>query len=646
VPPYRKRRTAPRGVALPEFPGLGGWAAAIAHPTCARDLRARPLYTRRVRPGWTAIGLALGAAGCSFPAGDVRDGGAVDAPGGDAAGVIAWSLHTGEDFEDDGADPAGPHTFGGGVIRRDLIEPVAYTVGGLRTRASNTGVFAELGFAWSDVIAFAPTDATAIALPAFDFEQLYPGGLGINNSDSYALWSEGEIYLEAGAHTFELEVDSTAFLEIEADEVHRTDDRADTAPAPVTFSVTATGWYPIRLAFSNSTSEAFLRIFHDPPGAAPRAPLVAHRLRTLATDLTGVVRTAWDSEGLGRLRGATVFGGELVDEDYGNGEPGGMGLTSGDAYSQRFAGQVWIDAAGDYSGNVISDDGFRFALDGVWLVDELPASAQTLLLPTRALERGWHELAFDHQENGGDAHVELQQIYGDAIDQIPAALLRPVTTTRERLAIASTPPANGPRPQVPASVDVELIAPDGAELIGLTVAVDVPGAHWDGDVVDLTTPWGTTIRIRDRVDGGAAVANALTAAQLDPDAAHSPSGLWRIAVDDVEGGDEGEIARVELTARYRGGFGPIPPTAIYTSGVHDFGAPRQVSGVALRASTPAGSTATWAIRVCDALPCDGEFVTAAQLPLPAARYAQLQVTLGSDGDAAAFVDDIDVYVVP
>jgi len=589
--------------------------------------------------------------GCSFkgtgtPADPIDGAGSIIADGGaDASGMLAWSLHTKAELEDPGAEPTQPATIAGGVISsRDLIEPTAWTIGGLWTRASDTDNFPDpVGVTWATVTSYTPTAVAAIGLPVGNYyAATYPSGLGLTDADYFAVWCEGEIFLETGQHGFTLDADDAAFIELDVDgTTKRLEDRYSTNNGTLQVDVANSGWYPIRIAFGEFNTDAWLRIRHDPPGNAPDAPLAIDRLRYATTTTEGLVRTAFDSEELGRQRGVTRMASPLINEDYGNGAPIDLGLTSADYFSQRFAGQVWIDQAGTYGGQVISDDGFRLALDGTWVAGDLTGASQTAAIPDTAFERGWHDLVFDHQENGGSSHLELTLggVPGDG--HIPATVLRPVLSARERLAAGASTAGQA---AIPTSMQVVMPAPGDAELVELTIVVNAPGAHWGDDTIDLQTPWGTTYRVRNRVDAtGAVVVDRIDAAVLQPAGSHPVAGTWTVAVDDVGGGNDGNLASVELTARYKGGSPAIAATTTYTSGVHDFGAPQAVSGVTVRASTPPGSSATLALRACDALPCSGPFQPAGVFPLAASRYVQVQVELTSDGIAIPFVDDIDVY---
>jgi subtilisin-like proprotein convertase family protein len=598
-----------------------------------------------------AVALTLGSSACSFPGNpgnpDVIDGpGSVIADGGaDAQGVVGWTLRTREELADPGADPASPAAITGGVISpRDLVEPSAYAIGGLLVRASTSQEFIDPNISWAAVTAFPATNAIAYALPTGEyFGPTNPRGVGIADPDFWTVWGEGEIFLEAGTHAFQLDVDDAGFIEIDAGGTRRISDHVSTTPPALSFAVAADGWYPIRVAVSDFDQDAWWRIRHDPPGAPPDAPLGTWRLRHIVDGVEGVSRTAFDSEELGRQRGVTLLSAPLLVEDYGAAEPSDLGISNGDYYSQRFAGQVWVDAEMEYAATVDVDDGFRLALDGTWLADELTSGPAIVELAPVELARGWHDLVFDHQENAVIARA-IVSFTGTPTGPIPASVLRPVVSARDRVAAVVGVPQNG---NVPATVMIPVSAPPDAEVLDVTIVTNWPGAHWDDDVVDLQTPWGTQVRVRDRVNAsGALVVNRLAAADLPSPGARPAAGMWLVTVDDVAGGNDGTLQNVELTIRYRGGPGSIAPATTYTSGVHDFGTPRQVSGVAVRASTPDGSGATLGIRTCDVLPCTGAFLPAEGFPFAAARYAQVQVQLTSDGSTAPFVDDIDVYVLP
>jgi hypothetical protein len=611
---------------------------------------------------------AAALAGCSFtglgPSDAPVDSVSIIADAGaDAAGVIGWSLHTKTDFDDLGADPTMPPSFVTSLAStRDLLEPAAYQLGGLLGRASNTQLFNSKDAPW-DAVAWAAAPSTtaqsSIDLPLGDYGTRFPTGLGIDSGESFCTWWEGEIYLEAGSHNFSLDVDSSGFVEIDLpDGTFRVGDDVATLSATVGITIDdgLTGYFPIRIAHSEGTGPSRLNFLHQPPAVVALSTLEHARLRARASELTGAVRNGFDDLLLGDPVGVTRFEDTLIGEDYGGGFPPEVGITDHDTWSQRLAGQVWIDVAGGYAMHVISDAGYRVTFDGVVVGD--PARFDdgqhddTIDLGT-AVSRGWHDLAVDHQDDTGNTDLDIALIDpAQAPDKIAVTELRPLSTGRERIVSDAAPVGYDP---LPGQMFVRLAAGRLTEVVELAVTYQIDHPAWQELELTLVTPWGEPVVIR---TGVAQPGNAeQTVTQLVPAAmipvnpgndTRPATGRWQLDVDDIVGGDAGALIRWSITARYTGGPPAIAPTAQYTSGVHDFGSPRQVSGLTASASTPIGSAAAIALRTCTALPCTGEFVpaTAMTFPLPAAQYVQIQVAFTSEGIESPFVDDVDVYVLP
>jgi subtilisin-like proprotein convertase family protein len=605
--------------------------------------------TVRVRPTLAAIALA---AGCSFPGHGTTDGGGVppDGGGADAAGVVGWSLRTVADFTDAGADPVGgAPSFVAAVAARDVVEPIAWQTRGLLGRATNSQLFLEETAPWSTVATAPANAATSIHAPFGQFIADAPPGLGVT-AQAYTAWWEGEIFLDAGRNELTLDCDSQCFLEVDEGSTHRAQDdysQLSTVAAPMP---AAAGWYPIRVAFTNFSAPAWLFVFHRPPGATAAGLLLADRLRTRADTMTGVLRHGFDGAVLGDPRGITRIAGAVVGENYGDVFPADVAISDPDRWSQRLAGQVWIDTAGEYTFHVVSDDGFRIVVDGAVIGDPILFDASTHpdeTLPPVTLARGWHDLAIDHREETVGAQLNVDLAQGPLTGTIPEALLRPVTTGRERIAGVHSASVID---VIPAAATLFVDVGRTAQAVELVVAYEIDHPSWQELRLTLTTPWGAQAVIRDgeqQSGNGRQVVSevvALTEIPAHPSGGHPAAGLWRLDVDDVANSDQGTMYRWALTVRSTGGPAAFPDTALYTSGVHDFGAPRAVTGLVATASTPAGTTAQVSVRACGVLPCTGDFVASSGLPLPPARYAQVQVRFASDGIATPFVDDVDVYV--
>lgn len=604
--------------------------------------------------------LVCAAAACQYHGRAVDDGAPIDAPdesadgGADANGVVAWTVDTRDDFIDPGADVSQRAVlFGVAAADRGVIEPVAYVIGGLLGRASNSQLFTTETEPWSTLATADANPATTIDDPSGDYGTGFPVGLGITSGDSYTVWWEGEVFLEAGNHQVYVQSDDWAFMEIDVGGVQRAQDNSAIGSGAINFSVPADGYYPIRAALDENSGTSQLLIFHQAPGQAGFGILSAGRLRVRANELAGVLRHGFDDMQLGSPSGTTRAEVDFLDENYGSGYPDDVGITDHDTWSQRLTGQFWLDATVIPTIHVTSDDGYRVVLDGTVLdaAAAFDASGHDDMLESPiVLDRGWHDLAIDHQDVSGN--TDLAVAIGAPPVAVVAKDLRPVSTSRERIASGIA---------VPGAVTIDgfkqatIDAGRLTDAVEYSITYELDHTNWSELTVTLTAPWGATALIRDHVPqsgNGDQVVTQIVPATLVPENPGSGtrpvSGLWSLAVADTASPQSGSLIQFAITARYKGGPGAIEPESRWVSGVHDFGTARSISGVTRIASTPTGSAVTITLRTCDALPCTGNFVSTAAMtfPLPPTRYAQLAVDATSNGTASWFVDAIDVYVLP
>lgn len=551
-----------------------------------------------------------------------------------------------------------------------FVEPRAWAVGALDVRGANTRLFNDatpLADVWSTLRAAELNGAVAgralADLTNRDYGQGVPGGVGITaNNPAWTVWADGEVFLEAGAHTFSLTGDGSGFLAIatagDANGDGSLDDgefvsvASDDVAALLTVTVASTGWWPVRYALSDGNDVARSRVLLGPPGAAPTIPLSPWRLRTRTDGRTGLIRHASVAKDLAITVDPSLLASDALEEDYVAGAPADLAGSTND-WSQRLAGQVWIETAGAYTFALHADDGYRLRVDDA--VSAAWASGVHDATLDVTLSRGWHDLRVEHQENGGDAAISLSisaaPLPAD-VGPLPLARLRPVITGRDRIATVATRLAstgNGDHP-------LALGMPDDAVPVDYAIGLDAETFAWSDLDIRIVPPWSagaSTLLYDNGLDSGRKVRTyPLGPDALPPLGGAALDGTWILRVDDdFPNASPTTLNAWGVTTRFTGGPAAIAPTSSWWSSVREVadGAPVVVTAISLTSVTPAGTTAAAQVRLCDDPACDGEgndaWFDPATTP-PAAQapgaYAQLRVDLASDGIAAPLVDALEI----
>ncbi len=573
------------------------------------------------------------------------DAGPPDAPPPDAATTAGFFL------DDNVGDFTG--TLDGAVIEPwGAVAPRAYYTGALRARASDDGVFsAPASTTWAQVEA---TLATGKVAPMRRLTTAWgpgtPAGLGLTAGDTFTVAGDGEIYLTTGTWTFYVLADDCGFLEL-APPNTATFTRVVSATWPTEasgmFTAATDGWYPIRVAYSENVGDSQLAVDASGPGLA-RAPISRQRLRFAASGMTGLAATGFtDAHLLGDAQ-STLDATAPAGIDWMTGAPGDLGITNVDGFSTRWAGQLRVDTAGDYTFRYVTDDGQRLWIDGALVQDLYDDTTHDTMTSAMTLATGWHALVVDQSEAGGGAQAKLGIAAGPALvgATLPIDHLRPVEARAERFETGTDRtdrpiPDNG---QVESAIAID--APIGAKTRGVEVAWTFDHPYRGDLAITLIAPDGSSALVRDHVGGATSgtVTEHVHLASLDDTTA---SGTWRLRVQDTVSLDTGTLRDFELTVHHHAGEAPIAPFASYLSPVKDLGmhvtAYRAFSwqaslgaGSALRAYVRSGDTpaaiaaAAWSSPLVDP--------GAGTPPVPATRYFQYRLDFTSDGDGAATVD--------
>ncbi|MGE3763027.1 MAG: PA14 domain-containing protein, partial [Kofleriaceae bacterium] len=326
-----------------------------------------------------AVAIAIVVAGCARAGNEApTDGGNADVAPTDDAGVDgppSDAMPTARTWRDDAAADFAMGTVTSAVIETPgSIVSSAYYTGGLLWRASNAMTFETgAGTTWAQVSAFAPTNKIAVTRStSLSFFADTPPSVGLTDPDTFSMWFEGEVFLDAGTTTFEMLVDDHGFVEL-APSPTAAFQRVASCDWPTAasgaFTVAAAGWYPIRFAASEGAGESLIQLRAQGPGLPVLAPIPRHRLRATMNGIVGMVESGFDD---GHLLGDvehTIDQVTPANTDWNVGNPGDLGMTASDDFSVRWSGQLRIDVAGSYTFRYVTDDGQRLWIDGQKLLD-------------------------------------------------------------------------------------------------------------------------------------------------------------------------------------------------------------------------------------------------------------------------------------
>jgi subtilisin-like proprotein convertase family protein len=557
-------------------------------------------------------------------------------------------------FVDDSADD-----FAGGSLDAAVIEPwgaiapAAFYTGGLRLRASDTGVFSNATTAtWAQVAAM---PLTAAVVPGRTLWTGWgagtPAGVGLTDGNDFTLVYDGEILLEAGTWTFHVLADDHAFLEIAplgTAAFQRVASANWPSEATGTFVAAAAGWHPVRLAYVERSGEAQLRVEMSGPLVPVRAPVSRHRLRFAAGDLAGLLVAGFAGSRLLGEHAASVDAQAPAARDWGTGRPADLGLTSNDHFSVRWSGQLRIDVAGDYAFRYVSDDGQRLWIDGVRVLDHWDDTVHDETTAAIPLAPGWHDLVVDHSEATGAAQARLGVAAGPDLvgDALPVERLRPIETRRARYETGVDRTSYPIPDRGRAEARIRIDAPPGAKVAGVDVGWTFEHTYHGDLEIRLVAPDGSVVVLRDHEGGAAAgtVTQRLHTAALDEAGA---SGVWILQVDDTISLDTGWLRAFQLTVHHRAGQPPIPATATFTSAGKDLGAAvTAYHALSWQARLAPGTAVRLRARSADAEAelADEPWSTplvdpgGGPPPVPARRWFQYRIELSSDGDGSAIVD--------
>lgn len=563
-------------------------------------------------------------AGCSFDAGRATSDGRPqpDARADATPGTTVWDVGA-SDWAEGQFDEARPFAVGA----TDGIEPVTWAHGGLHLRgyqgATNAMNYAEFS-------ALPPTGHGVAPMSAWQLGM--PGGLGLTAPDNFAVWGDGEIHLPSGTYQVELQADDYGVMEIDGPNGLITLASA-TSASTTSISIPSAGWFPFRAAMRESTGSARLTVILVKN--SQRTLITSDRLRVAAgagTSLpNGLLRTSFDREPLLVRRGHEWFKDAQIAEDYGNDIPPGLGLTNATSYSQRVAGQFWLDDDDTVNFAYAMDDGFAIDVDGERL--STPSQwAQSEGLQqgtlTKTLTRGWHDVELHHVQRGGNARMQLVATTQAGQAVFVPGRMRPVEGIGRPYPFGRTL-ASGLPERIPFD-NLRLAGPHYG--IAVLIRSDDTQDSLDRTAATLVTPSGQEILLfSDDTVSNSEWIGVVPGTEI---AAQPAVGNWAIRLD-------GDFVATEVFMTFVAGGDPaLPSEASWTSPVHDFGSAIAIDRTEWQGGAPPGSDVRLTVRTCFDASCQeaSAWQEVHGEPLMPSRYAQVRVMMTSDGRGMPWVD--------
>lgn len=590
------------------------------------------------------VALVLPGA-CSFDRSGIGGPDAFVDPGDDGGGTPrTWRDDTAADF-----------AAGGAVLEDAVVEPwgaigpAAWLTGALIARGADTQLFDTVdGDPWpllegADAVGWGIT-----RVAPRDWGGDYPRGVGIGGGDSFTYWMDGEIWLDAGTTTFSLYADDLAIVDLAApgDGFGRLLDASHPTTATAPYVAASSGWHRIRVAMAEWFGGAVLDLQVQGPGDAALAPVRADRLRAPVAGLGGVAWSAFDATRLLDPLDTFLFRDAAFDYAPGNGDVTGLGLAEADRFSMRWAGQVRIDVAGDYTFRLDSDDGHRLWIDGALVLDGWGDDPLEQTSAPVTLDVGWHDLVVDLNENTGTQRLRLDVVTGPELEgsPLPAERMRPVVPRHERTASGEGGVAvidDVASAEIPVTIDA------AGDALAVEVGVEINHSAWQDLSIVLRAPGGAehVLLAEGAETGGGRRAPRYTVATPG----EAAGGAWTLVVTDHVANDTGDVDASLLTVRHRGGEPPIATLAVYESPVEDLGAVVGFDAISWTGRVPAGAGVAVRLRTCDTIdgcasyPWSEPVTVSGERPSVAGRrFAQYRVELTSDGDATPYVDAIEI----
>jgi hypothetical protein len=418
-----------------------------------------------------------------------------------------------------------------------------------------------------------------------------PDELAISTNDRFSVRGDGEIFLEAGAWSFELDVDDVGLLELDVGGVTHAVQRSSPGAETMSVRVPTDAWYAIRLGHADSGGDADFRVRAARDGDGLQT-VRADRLRTRFDALEGRELFGFDAI----LPGPSVAGSRIdpsdTSHDFGGGAPSGVGITGGDTWSARWVGRYWL-ADGGGTVRAQSDGPHRLFVDGVFLGGIYDSGVYDTTYELH-VPVGFVDVTVELDENTGAAFMHLER------DGAPFAAsdLRPLSrygatpwTVGAELALDI--PAGGS-----ATGSVTMAPPSEPSVVELSAVITT--VEPDAVTISVATPAGTSGSAR-LPDLGAPAGGdrwhfrwTFTGAAIPAD----PRGPWSVTVDHG-GASAARLETVGVLAHLGGEPTPYPEMGVFTSGLVDLGGRARITAVIATGWERFGTTITALARAGD-----------------------------------------------
>ncbi len=557
----------------------------------------------------------------------------------------------GDDDDDGGMQTIVDDTaadFGAGVLDEaaidpnGLVEPGAYVLGGLHATGYNLKLFDTTNTTYDSIapaLAAGTVLGTGYAQIPDDWGMARPFGLGLPaNSDGFTIAYDGELHLTAGTHAIGFVADDAGIVELDLGSGFQ-------PLAEIPPSVPRDGWYPIRAAIAEGTGNAKLVIQVD------GAKLAAGALRAPVNAARGMLVSAYSNTMTGPMLRQSAIAVPIVDHDFASAAPPyDVAMLVADTYFLRFAGQIYIAAAGSHAFAAATPGSYDTAT--VWV--DRHAIARTGMPGTVALDPGWHGFAVDF--TSGQANNPHDASLAVTLDGQPIATtaLRPAATTGTWLQLFSTKIMLNDQNQMGGATALPLPIPPALppSPLGVPQTIDAMDFGWfegGGTATDYTATavLGTTPAFALPM---LALLNGFYGSFIlgDEHLRDQPLvGPWTIQVmDGSQGGGQATASAYAAVTLHGGPAMPFAPHWVYTSAQHPTPGASALGAITVTSSDD-GATIALEVRTT---PDDSAWVTVANGATPmteAGDFIQYRITVDGDGWQFPTIDKVAIdFVAP
>lgn len=586
-------------------------------------------------------------------------------------GGCSFKSPTGGD--DDDGDDVGPgeklvpleeNAFAGTLVdglvaKRGVLEPDAFATGGLHAVAYTPNKIADQSTYASVIASLGTAVGAGYRQTLVDWQFGRPHGLGLVSDDQFTIAYDGEIQMTAGTHNIMIEADDRAIVQMAGDGVTFGPDMF-THNQNKSFSLTVdhAGWIPIRAVVGEEGGSAKLVIRVD------GTVVDGSQMRSRNGKAAGLIAYLFTNQGLSASAGESVVA--TVDETYTSNLPppyDGIGMQPTNLLTKwgvRFAGQLLIDADGDYTFTVdkgsAADDGFRLWLDGKVIAAHWNELTDKLVSDAVTLGVGWHEVLVDYAQNDGSAEVHLKMAAGSGASVvIDSDHLRPaVVFGRTAGFLDGALTGTGLADNATTTISMPVTAPAQTVIDNVDVGYALANVVTTTMTETLDLGGGVTVAVPSDASTGPLVVNYFPSLGHVGDPMPTTAAPWKLVfTDDTAGGPFGPAAVGSMVSfLYHGGSdAPLATTWSYTSPALATPMAKRLAHAHLTADAR-GATFVISVRTADSdTAIDGAtWVDVAEGDVPSTmsgEFLQYRVVVTSDGWTVPSISKVVFdYVAP